>query len=76
MKHIFIVNPISGKGRACKVVIGIKKVCEEEKLDYQIYYTNAPGDATKITKSIKGSKNSIYSVGGCLLYTSDAADER
>lgn len=64
MKHIFIVNPISGKGRACKVAIGIKKVCEEEKLDYQIYYTNAPGDATKITKSIKGSKNIIYSVGG------------
>lgn len=64
MRHVFIVNPVSGKGKAAKVAIGIKKVCEKESLNYQMYYTNAPGDATKIAKGIKGKDNIIYSVGG------------
>lgn len=64
MKHIFIINPISGNGRALKASLGIKKVCEKENLDYQIYYTNKKGDATKIAKNIKGKNNIIYSVGG------------
>ena len=53
MKHIFIVNPTSGKGRASKAAIGIKKVCEKENLDYEIHYTKGPGDATKIVKNVK-----------------------
>ena len=64
MKHVFIVNPISGRGKALKVSLGIKKICEEEKLDYLIHYTNGPKDATRIAKKVKGSKNIIYSVGG------------
>lgn len=64
MKYVFIVNPISGKGKASKVAIKIKKVCDEENFNYEIYYTSAPGDATQIAKKIKGSKNIIYSVGG------------
>ena len=64
MKHVFIVNPISGRGKALKVSLGIKKICEEEKLDYEIHYTNGPKDATRIAKKVKGSKNIIYSVGG------------
>ena len=34
MKHIFIVNPISGKGNALKIADKIKKVCEKNGLDY------------------------------------------
>ena len=64
MKHVFIVNPVSGRGKALKVSLGIKKICEEEKLDYEIHNTNGPKDATKIAKKVKGSKNIIYSVGG------------
>ena len=64
MKHVFIVNPVSGRGKALKVSLGIKKICEEEKLDYEIHYTNGPKDATRIAKEVKGSKNIIYSVGG------------
>ena len=29
MKHIFIVNPTSGKGKALKAVEQIEKVCKE-----------------------------------------------
>lgn len=64
MKHVFIVNPVSGRGKALKVSLGIKKICEEEKLDYEIHYTNGPKAATRIAKKVKGSKNIIYSVGG------------
>lgn len=64
MKHIFIVNPISGKGKTLKAVDRIKKVCEEENLDYEIYFTEYPKDATKIARKYRFTKNTIYSVGG------------
>lgn len=64
MKHIFIVNPISGKGKTLKAVDRIKKVCEEENLDYEIYFTEYPKDATKIARKYRFTKNIIYSVGG------------
>lgn len=64
MKHVFIVNPTAGSGRALKVSNNIKKVCEEENLDYEIIFTNKVGEATKIVKKMKNEKNIIYSVGG------------
>lgn len=64
MKHIFIVNQISGKGKTLKAVDRIKKVCEEENLDYEIYFTEYPKDATKIARKYRFTKNIIYSVGG------------
>lgn len=63
MKHIFIVNPIAGSGRALKVSNNIKKICEEEMIDYQIIYTNKKGEATKIASKIKG-RNIVFAVGG------------
>jgi diacylglycerol kinase (ATP) len=64
MKHVFIINPISGKGKTLKVAENIEKVCQKENLDYEINYTNYPGEATKIAKKYRLSKNIIYSVGG------------
>ena len=64
MKHIFIVNPISGKGNALKIADKIKKVCEKKGLDYEMYYTEYPGEAKRIAKKYIFSKNIIYSVGG------------
>lgn len=64
MKHVFIINPISGKGKTLKVAENIEKVCQREKLDYEINYTNYPGEATKIAKKYRFSQNIIYSVGG------------
>ena len=64
MKHVFIVNPTAGSGRALKVSNNIKRVCEEENLDYEIIFTNKVGEATKIVKKMKNEKNIIYSVGG------------
>ena len=50
MKHIFIVNPTSGKGKALKTVEQIEKVCKERNIDYEINYTKSSGDATKIAR--------------------------
>jgi len=64
MKRIFIVNPNSGRGKSLKIVENIKNVCDDENLDYEIYLTNTPGDATRIAKKFRFSSNIIYSVGG------------
>lgn len=64
MKRIFIINPNSGGGRSLKMVENIRKICEKDKLDYEMYLTNYPGEATKIAKKFRFSRNIIYSVGG------------
>ena len=65
MKHIFIVNSISGKGKALKSVDTIKEVCEELKLDYDIRLTEYAGHTTEIAREYKPSDNVIlYAVGG------------
>lgn len=64
MKHIFIVNPTSGGGKALKIVQNINKVCMEKGFEYEVLFTEKPGDATKLAKKYRFSKNIIYSVGG------------
>lgn len=64
MKHVFIVNPVSGGGKALKIVQNINKVCMEKGFDYEIRFTEKAGDATKIAKKYRFSQNVIYSVGG------------
>lgn len=65
MKHIFIVNSISGKGKGLKSVDIIKEACEELSLDYKIILTKYPGHAIEIAKKYKPQDNvTLYSVGG------------
>ena len=64
MKHIFIINPTSGKGKALKIADKIKEVCKKESLEYELIYTKGPKDATRIARKYFFSKNIIYSVGG------------
>lgn len=52
MKHIFIMNPAAGKGKAGKVFL--PKIIETAKrmgIDYEIHRTIAPGDAQHYVKS-------------------------
>jgi lipid kinase, YegS/Rv2252/BmrU family len=64
MKHIFIVNPVSGAGYADKISRNIETVCIKEKIDFEIRYTNKPKEATVIARSYKKEECIIYSVGG------------
>jgi len=64
MKHIFIVNPVSGKGKAGYIVKNIEKVCGEENLEYEIRYTTRPKEAITIAREYLDCENIIYAVGG------------
>lgn len=66
MKRIFIVNPISGNGKALKIAKIIKKICNSENLEHEIIYTAGPKDATEIAKKFRGELGQyiVYSVGG------------
>lgn len=64
--HLFIVNPVAGKGHTLKIIPEIEALMEKHSLPYQIAITEAPGHATDIAKEyIKKSNNlKIYAVGG------------
>lgn len=64
MKYIFIVNPESAKGNAMKIIGNIEKVCKQEHIEYEVCYTLAQGDATRLAQSYKEDENIIYAVGG------------
>lgn len=65
MKHIFIVNKISGKGSAFNLQDTIRRICESKNLDYKIELTQYEGHASEIAKSYSGQDDiTIYSVGG------------
>ena len=66
MKHIFIINPAAGKDNSFE---NIKKILELKKVevDYELYETQAPGDATAyIRKYCTEHKDPVrfYACGG------------
>jgi len=66
MNHLFIVNPVAGKGRTLKIIPDIKKLMENHSLSYNIEITKAPRHATEIAREyIRTNGNlRIYAVGG------------
>lgn len=65
MKHIFIINPKAGKGKATDLIPFIYEFFRDKDEEFIIRVTEYPGHATEIAKeySILGD-NRIYSVGG------------
>lgn len=66
LHHVFIINPIAGKGRAVQMVGGIKSRFKAFIQSFEISITEAPGHATEIAKKAAsgGEAVRIYSVGG------------
>ncbi len=66
MKHIFIINPKAGQGITDVFSEEIKQVCQEEKVPYEIHYTQYPGHGEVLAKEIgeKGEKSRLYACGG------------
>lgn len=66
MKHVIIINPTAGKKNELEDII--KKVDDAfVGLDYQIYVTKAPNDATRFVKEYLENNNEkvrFYSCGG------------
>lgn len=65
MKNYFIVNPISGKNEALKVVKNLIETAPEE-FDYEIIVTEFKNHAVNIAKSIaeRGENCRIFACGG------------
>lgn len=65
MKHVFIINPTSGKGKAYQQVDVIKEIFSERNDSYEILFTEYQGHATELVRRFKVSDDvTIYSVGG------------
>lgn len=67
MKHYFIVNPVSGKGKASNAYIPvIERYIADHKLDAEIYVTKAFRDGQKYVEEIakKGEHVRFYACGG------------
>lgn len=66
MNHIFIINPVSGKGNATKIIPEIERVMKKLSYSYEIQITTHPHHATEIAKNaaLNNSAVRIYSCGG------------
>ena len=67
MRHIFVVNPVAGKGKAVNAYIStIKNYIKENNLDAEIYVTKASRDGLHFVeeKAKTGEEIRFYSCGG------------
>lgn len=65
MEHLFIINPVAGKGKALKFVKEIKSLFVNSEKNYSIKITEKPGHATEIAREYtKNRCLRVYSVGG------------
>ncbi|MBR5246704.1 MAG: YegS/Rv2252/BmrU family lipid kinase [Clostridia bacterium] len=67
MKHIFVVNPVSGKGKNAKNYIPtIEKYIKEKGINADIYVTTAQGDGMRYVENVakNGEPVRFYSCGG------------
>lgn len=67
MKHIFVINPVAGKGKGKDIILPkIEKVISERELDAEIHIGEAPGDISAYCKerAASGEHIRIYACGG------------
>lgn len=68
MKHIFIINPMAGKGKTVEMLTPEinKYAASHPDFDYSIYLTKCEGDATRYVKeeASKGEPVRFYACGG------------
>ncbi len=65
MKHLFIINPVAGKGNASKYIEKIENYFKDKEDTYVIKLTKEQGHATTITKEVvKNDDWRVYSIGG------------
>lgn len=65
MKHLFIVNPMAGKGKSLKLIPEIEKIFNILKEEYKIEITQFPKHATELVKHYTSKEDyRVYAVGG------------
>lgn len=65
MKHLFVINPVAGKGKALQCIPQIHEIFKHKKEQYVIETTQYPGHATEIVhRYVSQQPCVVYSVGG------------
>lgn len=67
MKHLFIINPNAGKGKAFETVMPkIKEATAERNIEYKVYVSKSSQDTHDYCKRIgeSGEETRIYACGG------------
>ena len=65
MKHLFIINPMAGKGNSLKLIPKIEQVLLYLKEEYKIEITKWPGHAIELVKAyVQEEDYRVYAVGG------------
>lgn len=67
MKHIFVINPAAGQGKALDFIKPkIEWVCKKYNLDYEIYVTEKKGDGIEYVDNMSRTGEAIrfYACGG------------
>ena len=67
MKHIFVINPAAGQGKALDFIKPkIEEVCKKFDLDYEIYVTQKQGDGIEFVRerAKSGEELRFYACGG------------
>ena len=67
MKHIFVINPAAGQGKALEFIKPkIEWVCKKYNLDYEIYVTEKKGDGIEFVDNMSrtGEEIRFYACGG------------
>ena len=65
MRHIFIVNPISGRGGSKKYIPVIENYCKENGCEYEIRFSEYPKHSREIAAEYQVSDDvCLYAVGG------------
>lgn len=67
MRHIFIINPVAGKGRSQIEIAGnINALLKNRDIQYEIYYTRYKGDVKSFVDSKCSDKSPVvfYACGG------------
>ncbi|MHC1720797.1 MAG: diacylglycerol kinase family protein [Clostridiaceae bacterium] len=65
MNHLFVINPMAGKGKSVAYAEFIKKYFLDSDDPYYIEFTKCPGDATEIVrKYVEADDYRVYSIGG------------
>lgn len=65
MKYLFIVNPIAGRGDGQEKWVNVQKTVERLGLDYEVVFTQAPGNGITLAKDgVARGFDTLVAVGG------------
>ena len=64
MRILFAMNPKAGRGNTLKQLPRLENLLQEKEMDYEVRWTEGPGDATIFTKDMRDDFDLVTVFGG------------